>query len=94
MTAISRATKERQFLARAIAIRVGGAALLGLCAFAARALRRLANQLPPHGGAAFELLLLGVATFLSFTCGLALLLEGSGLFEFVPVPQRNRFTGF
>jgi hypothetical protein len=93
MTAVERASAARRLWLREIAIRSSGSALLVACGFASRALYRLANLPPAHEANAFELLL-AVAVFLTFACGLALLFQGGGLFELIPVPPRNRYTGF
>ncbi|MBO9623333.1 MAG: hypothetical protein J7500_11540 [Sphingomonas sp.] len=93
MTGADRAAGARRSMGKEIAIRLCGVASLVLCAFAARTLHRLVHPPPPHQATLSELLL-GAATFLTFVGGLALLIEGGGLFERIAVPQRNRFTGF
>jgi len=77
---------ERRWLAEFV-LRVAGLVSLLLCALLSRVLSRLAEQAPPHSASPLEFLM-GAAAFACLSAGLALLIEGAGLFRPVPMPPR------
>ena len=67
--------------------RVLGMALLGVFAALWRVVVRLVGQAPAHQGTPLELAVAALA-FVCLTSGLALLIEGPGLFRLLPMPPR------
>lgn len=70
-----------------LTLRLAGLACLALSAFLARALGRLVNQVPPHSASPVELTV-AAAVCACLSAGLALAVEGAGLFRLVPLPPR------
>lgn len=68
-------------------LRSAGLAVLYLSAQITRGLCRLVNQPPPHPGSPLEFAI-AAAAFVCLSFGLALSLEGAGLFRPVPLPPR------
>lgn len=69
-----------------VVLRLAGTSMLYACAVIWRALCRLVGQ-PPHPSGPLEFIIAaGVCICLS--AGLALTLEGSGLFRLLPMPPR------
>ncbi|MDG2532113.1 hypothetical protein P6144_00495 [Sphingomonas sp. HITSZ_GF] len=71
-----------------LGLRLGGAAMLGLCALAAWALTVSMHRPPLHSADPAEY---GEAIFsvIAWGLGWALLIEGPGLFRLIPVPPRH-----
>lgn len=68
-------------------LRACGLALLGGCTCAARCLHRQVGQLPLHPGSPLEAAMAALAVACLWA-GLALLIEGTGLFRLMPIPPR------
>jgi hypothetical protein len=82
-------TKQRQFSRFAAAgLRAIGFALLGACAALAGWLHRAVAQAPGHGTTSMELAC-AAALVACLMLGLALTVEGPGLFRHLPVPNRH-----
>ena len=77
---------ERLWAAELI-LRAVGVLVLGFSALIARALCRLVNQSPPHPGNPLEFVV-AAAACVCLPVGLALSLEGAGLFRLVPLLPR------
>ncbi len=80
------------FTPRDLGCRAAGLSLLAGCAVASRWLALSAHRPPGHAVSAIELLAAALAAA-TLGCGLALLFEGAGLFELIPVPQRHWYRG-
>lgn len=68
-------------------LRACGLAFLGGCTCAARCLHRQVGQLPLHPGSPLEAAIAALAVACLWV-GLALLIEGAGLFRLMPIPPR------
>ena len=69
-------------------LRTAGIALLGGCYKLALLAHRMIAAAPPHEATLGEFAICA-AVFLALTSGLALTMEGPGLFRHVPVPSRS-----
>jgi hypothetical protein len=79
--------REQRWWPGEIALRLGGLALLGASWALACLTIRMVRQPPPHQSRPLEFLA-AAAVFLCLSAGLALALEGTGLFRKVPLPPR------
>ena len=70
-----------------LALRGAGLGLLTLFMLAWRTVCRLADQPPPHGVAPSTFAIAAVA-YACLSIGLALVLDGAGLFRLLPMPPR------
>lgn len=70
-----------------LAFRTAGAGFVGLAAWLFRLLARASGLSPPHEPEPAEMAA-ALVVFLSFSLGLALLLEGSGIVAAAPTPPR------
>jgi hypothetical protein len=70
-----------------LCLRTAGLWLLVLCGLAMRWCRRLTYEPPHHQATPLELAVAAIAVA-CLSAGLALLLEGPGLFRHVPLPPR------
>lgn len=77
---------ERCWMAELL-LRLAGLAVFYLVAQISRGLCRLVNQPPPHPGSPLEFAV-AAAACVGLSVGLALSLEGAGLFRLVPLPPR------
>lgn len=70
-----------------LVLRAVGLGMLVLCALSSRWCCRLVSQPPQHPGTPLELAIAAIA-FACLSAGIALLVEGPGLFRLVPIPPR------
>ena len=87
-TIMRRIQSGKRWWAAEAAFRVGGLALLGLCAAAAIWLHHSLNQPPLHQAGVGELLVASIVAGGWFT-GWPLLIQGPRLFELVTVPGKR-----
>lgn len=80
---------KRCWTAEAV-LRAAGVTLLGACYRVALLAHALVEARSPHQVTPGELAMCA-ATFLLLTCGLALSLEGPGMFRHVPIPAHSAY---
>lgn len=86
-TFLVRLKDGRRWWAAELVLRTAGLCLFALCGLAMRWCCRLANEPPPHQPTPFELAVAAIA-MVCLSTGLALALEGPGLFRPTPLPPR------
>lgn len=86
-TIITRMQRGERAWAAELVLRLSGLGLLGTCRLAVMWLLRMVRAAPPHQATPAEFAV-AMAGFFCLTTGLALLVEGPGLFRLMPRPPR------
>lgn len=86
-TILDRMERGERIWAADVMLRVSGLVLFGACRLAMLWLLRMVRTAPPHHATPAEFAV-ATAGFICLTTGLALLLEGPGLFRLLPRPPR------